>query len=56
MTTGHYGPTTEESLRTRRKLKEWSAKMLATPGAVREFMVKNGFVTKTGKLPKRYGG
>ena len=25
-------------------------------GEARQFMVKHGFVTKTGKLTKRYGG
>ena len=54
MTTAHYGPTTAEAERSKRKMKEWSVQMLAKPGAVKEFMVKNGFVTKTGKLPKKY--
>jgi hypothetical protein len=25
-------------------------------GEARQFLVKNGFITKTGKLTKRYGG
>ncbi|HEV7405066.1 MAG TPA: hypothetical protein VGO11_19135 [Chthoniobacteraceae bacterium] len=33
-----------------------TAKLLKSKKKAREFMIKNGFMTKDGKLTKRYGG
>jgi hypothetical protein len=54
MTIGHYGPTTEEAKRFIRKMNKWADELVAKPGAAKEFLVKHGFVTKSGKLTKRY--
>lgn len=54
MTTERFGPTTEEARRSIRKMKEWGAKMRANPDAAKEFLVKHGFITKAGKLTRRY--
>lgn len=54
MTTEQFGPTTEEARRSIQKIKEWGAKLRAKPQAAREFLVKHGFITKSGKLTRRY--
>lgn len=54
MTIGQYGPTTEEAKRFIRKMKKWTDELLAKPGEAKKFLVEHGFVTKSGKLTKRY--
>ena len=56
MTYGGFGPTHEEAQRMIEKMKKWTDQLLAKPGAAKKFLIKHGFVTKGGKLPKRYGG
>lgn len=34
------------------ELKKWTK----TPELARQYLIKHGFLTKTGKLPKKYGG
>ena len=51
-----YGPSPEETQRMIKKMKAWTKAMLAKPGAARKFLIKHGFITKGGKLTKRYGG
>jgi len=38
------------------QMRKWCAELRKDPEKVREFMIKGGFITKTGKLTKRYGG
>ncbi len=38
-----------------RMLSEWAAAMIKS-GEARQFLIKNGFITRAGKLTKRYGG
>ena len=54
MTFGHYGPTTEETKRAIKRMNEWAAQFESKPEEARKFLVKHGFITKTGKLAKRY--
>jgi len=54
MTIGHYGPTTEETKRAIKRMNEWAAQFESKPEEARKFLVKHGFITKTGKLAKRY--
>jgi hypothetical protein len=54
MTTGHNTPTPEEAKRWNRKADKWMKEVLATPGAAKAFLVKGGFITKSGKLAKKY--
>ena len=56
MTIGHYGPTTEEAKVAIRKMNEWARQFVSKPEAARKFLIKYGFITKSGKLTKRYGG
>ena len=56
MTYGGFGPTHEEAQIMIKKMKKWADELLAKPGAAKKFLIKHGFVTKGGKLPKRYGG
>lgn len=51
-----FGPTHEETERMIKDMKAWSKAMLAKPGAAKKFLIKHGFMTKGGKLTKRYGG
>jgi hypothetical protein len=37
-------------------IKRGSAKIRRSKKAAREWLIKNGFITKSGKLTKRYGG
>jgi hypothetical protein len=46
----------EEAKRFIRKMRAKLKELRATPGAMDKFMIKGGFITKSGKLPKRYGG
>lgn len=50
-------PTAEseaaEIIATVRKV---TKELMSDKAKAREFLIKNGFITKTGKLTKRYGG
>ncbi len=46
----------EEAKLSIRKMRAKAKQLMSTPGAMEKFLVKGGFVTKSGKLPKRYGG
>lgn len=37
-------------------VKKVAEKYMRDPAKARKFLIKGGFVTKGGKLPKRYGG
>jgi len=37
-------------------LKRNAQKILKTKASARKFLIQNGFITKTGKLTKKYGG
>jgi hypothetical protein len=37
-------------------LKRNAGKILKTKASARKFLVENGFITKAGKLTKKYGG
>ena len=56
MQTGSFGPTHEEAQLIIKKMNAWAKALAAKPGAAKAFLIKHGFVTKGGKLPKRYGG
>ena len=56
MTYGGFGPSTGETKRMIEKMDAWTKKIAAKPGAAKRFLVKHGFITRTGKLTKRYGG
>ena len=56
MTYGGFGPSTEETKRMIEKMDAWTKKIAAKPGAAKRFLIKHGFITRTGKLTKRYGG
>lgn len=37
-------------------LRKGTAELMTSKEKAREFLIKHGFITKTGKLTKRYGG
>jgi hypothetical protein len=51
-----YGLSKEESERVIKELREAGKKIRRTPETARAFLIKHGFITKGGKLTKRYGG
>jgi hypothetical protein len=53
MSTGHHSPTAEEAAQFGREMRKFVDELLAS-GKAKEWMVKRGFLTKSGKLPKRY--
>lgn len=49
--------TSEKEVRQEVKaLKAASSKVLKSKESARAYLLKNGYITKTGKLAKRYGG
>ena len=56
MNYGGFCPSTEETKRMIKKMDAWTKEIAAKPGAAKRFLVKHGFITKNGKLTKRYGG
>jgi hypothetical protein len=40
----------------RRVIHEYMQELLNDPEAAKDFLVRGGFITKKGKLTKRYGG
>ncbi len=44
------------SLKEEARMMSEHVEQVIKSGEARQFMVKHGFVTKTGKLTKRYGG
>ena len=56
MTYGGFGPSTEETKRMIKKLNKWADDLAKNPDEARKFFIKHGFITKSGKLTKRYGG
>lgn len=42
--------------RERAQARKWTEEMLKDPEKCRQFLIKYGFITKSGKLAKRYGG
>ena len=52
-----YSRMTEEELQRELKAMDQAAKkILKSKKSTREFLIKHGFMTKDGKLPKHYGG
>ena len=51
-----YPRTKEEVDREIAELRKTAKRILKTKGGVRKFMIEGGFLTKDGKLTKRYGG
>lgn len=39
-----------------RQMRQFARELLSKPGAARAFLIEGGFITKSGKLSKRYGG
>jgi hypothetical protein len=39
-----------------RAIREAGKKIRRSPQSARAYLIKHGFLTKTGRLPKRYGG
>ena len=56
MNYGGFGPSHEEVQRMIKKLNKWAGDLAKNPDEARKFFIKHGFITKTGKLTKRYGG
>jgi len=51
-----FGPTHEEAQHILKKMDAWAKALAAKPGAAKKFLIKHGFITRSGKLTKRYGG
>ena len=43
-----------QAVRERKQMRECVEEMLRTPGAVRAFFLKHGFITRDNKVGKRY--
>ena len=56
MTIGIARMTKEEYERELKALRDFGKKIRRTPETSRAFLIKYGFITKSGKLTKRYGG
>ena len=56
MTIGIARMTKEEYERELKALRDASKEICRTPETARAFLIKHGFITKSGKLTKRYGG
>jgi hypothetical protein len=39
-----------------RQMRQFARELLSKPGAAKAFLIEGGFITKSGKLSKRYGG
>lgn len=48
--------TQEELKKELKAIRKAGKEISATKESARKFLYENGFITKTGKLPKRYGG
>lgn len=49
-------PSEREARREEKAMRSASKRILSTKESAKAYLLKNGFITKTGKLAKRYGG